>query len=471
MEKNEHKKMKKEEDLTGRVVTRIAPSPTGAFHIGTARTALFNYLFAKKHNGLFIVRFEDTDRERSERKHKKDTLNILRWLSLHPDTVVQQSDRKRVYRKHIKRLIENGDAYISEEPSKKNPEKTVRVVRYKNRKATVSFTDTLRGRVKMNISDLGNFVIARGIDDPLYNLAVVIDDMEMEVTHILRGDDHIANTPRQIALIEALGGTPAVYTHLPLIHSPKGGKLSKRQDAVSVTEFRKKGYLPETIVNAIALLGWNPKGDEEFFTMDELTNLFKPEHLQKKEAIFSEEKLKWFQKHYVKQMPENGLRGHIVPAIVRRFPIKSRLRPRAVKALLTGARERGLPFSEERNMVAAGEYDFYFTMPSADPETLLPKKINGGKREVTEIIIAGLRETEKLLSGLGPYAEWNAENIKERVWEHAEKNGKNEILWPLRVALSGRERSPAPFEIAWVIGKKETLARIRKAVKALEGIL
>ena len=204
-------------------ITRIAPSPTGTLHIGTARTALFNYLFAKRHSGSFILRFEDTDQERSEKKYEKDILSALQWLSLKPDSIVRQSDRTAVYTKYIQQLVEEEKAYLSKEVSKKDPTQEVEVVRFRNTSPNISFTDTVRGDITVDISDIGDFVIARSANDPLYHLAVVVDDMEMGITHILRGDDHIINTPRQVALLKALGGTPPSYTHIPLIHSPGGG--------------------------------------------------------------------------------------------------------------------------------------------------------------------------------------------------------------------------------------------------------
>ena len=213
------------------VVTRIAPSPTGPFHIGTARTALFNYLFAKKHKGTFILRFEDTDRERSREEYREDILESTRWLGIIPDAVMAQSDRAEIYGRYIERLLESDAAYLSREPSKKDPSAEVEVVRFRNNEPKISFTDTVRGVITVETGDWGDFVIARGLSDPLYHLASVIDDMESGVTHVLRGDDHIINTPRHIALIRALGGTPPSYTHLPLIHSPD------RREAVQEKRF------------------------------------------------------------------------------------------------------------------------------------------------------------------------------------------------------------------------------------------
>ena len=451
-------------------VTRIAPSPTGALHIGTARTALCNYLFTKRHGGVFILRFEDTDQERSEKKYEEDILSALQWLSLKPDKIVRQSDRTAIYKKYIQQLLEEDKAYISKEISKKDPTQEVEIVRFRNTSPSVSFIDTVRGDITVDISDLGDFVIARSVDDPLYHLAVVIDDMEMGVTHILRGDDHIINTPRQILLLKALGGTPPSYTHIPLIHSPGGGKLSKRKDATAITEFRERGYLPEAIINAIALMGWSPKHDDEVFSLEELIAIFTLEGIQKKEAVFNEKKLLWFQKKHIQQMSEYRLRKMIVPALVKRFPMRSRLRPRSIKTVLHTMREKGMPFGEVQLLIDNGAYDFYFREPRYDVQLLLPKS-DMAREDMAREVLSGLWGTHTLLQQMSTYTGWNEECIRKKVWDYAEQKGKSIILWPLRIALSGKDKSPGPFAIAQAIGKRQTIRRIQKACALLEGIL
>ena len=455
---------------TNTPITRIAPSPTGTLHIGTARAALFNYLFAKKHNGTFILRFEDTDRERSKKEYEKDILNALQWLALKPDTIVRQSDRTAIYTTYIQKLLADDKAYLSKEPSKKDPTQEVEVVRFRNKEPNISFTDTVRGDISVDMSDLGDFVIARSVDDPLYHLAVVIDDMEAGVTHILRGDDHIINTPRQIALLEALGGTRPSYTHTPLIHSPSGGKLSKRKDATAVTAFRDRGYIPEALINTMALMGWSPKSDEEVFSLEELIHLFTLEGIQKKEAIFNEKKLLWFQKQHLQRVSESQLRKEIVPTLVKRFPIRSRLQPRSIKTVLHTVRERGAPLAEERLLIDGGAYDFYLTDPNYNAQLLLPKS-DTPQEELIQAVLAGLWETYNLMQKMNAYTEWNEEHIQKQIWSHAEKEGKSLILWPLRVALSGKDKSPGPWIIAQAIGKRQTMRRIQKACVLLEGIL
>ena len=456
--------------IAGPPVTRIAPSPTGTLHVGTARTALFNYLFAKKHDGEFILRFEDTDRERSNKEYEDDILSALKWLSLKPDRIVRQSDRASVHAGYIQQLLKSGKAYVSKEPSKKDPTQEAEIVRFRNENPLVSFTDSVRGDITVDISDLGDFVIARSVNDPLYHLAVVVDDMDMRVTHILRGDDHIINTPRQIVLIEALGGTPPAYTHIPLIHSPSGGKLSKRKDATAVTEFKERGYATEAIVNALALMGWSPKSDDEVFSLEELTGLFTLEGIQKKEAIFNEKKLLWFHKQHMQRLNEGLLRKELVPTLVKRFPVQSRLRPRSIKTLLHNAREQGELFKKTREDIVSGTYDFYFTSPAYEPILLLPKSEKNQEVLIQEVL-RELRTTRDLLGKLGAYTKWDEEHIQKQVWAHAEEKGKSIVLWPLRVALSGRDKSPGPFTIAQAIGKKQTMRRIQKACIEIESIL
>ncbi|MFQ5662055.1 MAG: glutamate--tRNA ligase, partial [Candidatus Paceibacteria bacterium] len=242
-----------------KVITRIAPSPTGELHIGTARSALFNYLYAKQNGGEFIVRIEDTDKERSKKEFEKDILEGFEWLGLGSDEVFKQSERTSIYKKYIKQLLDDGVAYISKEKSKQEEGKEIEVVRLKNPGKKVEFIDLIRGEIEFDTTELGDFVIARNQDEPLYHLAVVVDDHEMGITHIIRGEDHISNTPRQILIQEALGFERSKYAHIPLILAPDRSKLSKRGDnATSISEYKEKGYISSALVNYMALLGWNP---------------------------------------------------------------------------------------------------------------------------------------------------------------------------------------------------------------------
>src|SRR3990167_7560174 len=273
------------------IKTRIAPSPTGDLHIGTARTALFNYLFTKQNNGKFIVRIEDTDKERSKKEFEDNILEELKWLGLDNDKLYRQSERTDIYKKYIEKLLKEGRAYLSKEESKAKMGKQIEVVRLKNPNKKVEFDDIIRGKIEFDTTELGNFVIAKNINEPLYHLAVVVDDYEMEISHIIRGEDHISNTPRQILIQEALGFYTPMYAHLPLMLNADKSKMSKRAGDVAVSDSHKNGYLPEALINFMALLGWNPGTEKEIFSLAKLVKEFSIEKVRKSGAVFNVQRL------------------------------------------------------------------------------------------------------------------------------------------------------------------------------------
>jgi len=242
------------------IITRFPPSPTGYLHIGRARTALFNYLFTQKNKGKMVFRIEDTDKERSKKEYEDNIIECLEWLGISYDLgPLRQSERNDIYEKYIKILIDNGSAYVSKENTENGGRSEV--IRFKNPNKKISFSDLVRGEVTIDTTDLGDFIIAKSITEPLYHLTVVVDDHEMGITHIIRGEDGISNTPRQILIEEGIGAIRPIYAHIPLILATDKSKLSGRHGAVSVTEFRDMGYLPQAMVNFLALLGWNPGDD------------------------------------------------------------------------------------------------------------------------------------------------------------------------------------------------------------------
>lgn len=393
--------------MTQKIITRFPPSPTGALHIGNVRTALFNYLFAKQHNGDFIVRVEDTDKVRSKKEYETSMLESLEWLGLHRNGELwRQSERTEIYKKYLHNLIDEGKAYISHETEGENKE----VVRFKNPNELVVFNDLIRGEVKFDTTELGDFIIARNIEDPIYHLAVVIDDFETGVTHVIRGEDHISNTPRQILIQEAIGATRPTYAHLPLILASDRSKLSKRKhgETVSLDYYRKKGYLPQSIINYFALLGWNPGTDQEIFTLNELIKVFDISQIHKGGAIFDEKKLQWINKEHIKLLPE-----------------------------------------DERLKLVAKEFD-----TTAEP-ALDKNKIPWKETPATETI-AHLEKSISLLAD------------KEALMAYAELAGKGNVLWPLRYALSGKEKSPDPFTLIALLGVEESKKRVEKAVALLK---
>lgn len=445
-----------------KVVTRIPPSPTGHLHIGTARTALYNYLFAKRHGGTFIIRSEDTDKARSTKEFEEEILEGLAWLGIKSDAYTgtqfyRQSEHGPLYRDYLERIIALGKAYVSKEESKNEPGKEVEVVRLKNPNVTITFKDEIRGDITFDTTELGDFVIARSLDDALYHFTVVVDDSEMGVTHVIRGEDHISNTPRQILIQEAIGALRPVYAHLPLILAPDRSKMSKRHGAVALNEYREQGFLKEAIINYLALLGWNPGTDQELFSMDELIETFDLTKIQKSGAIFDLEKLKWFNREYLKKASDDVIEERLMRALGM-SPLPDRVR----KNLIALARERSAILGDIDTDVQAGEYAFAFEAPDPNPEMIRWKKDADAKAALPRFMkVAEILENT-------PDSD-DPEAIKAALMPYAEEAGKGEVLWPLRVALSGKERSPDPFTLIATIGIPETLARIKSARAKIEG--
>ncbi|MEK7662397.1 MAG: glutamate--tRNA ligase family protein [Patescibacteria group bacterium] len=430
-------------------VVRIAPSPTGNLHIGTARAALFNFLYSKKHGGKFILRIEDTDKERNKPEYEKNITDGLSWLGISWDEFYRQSERVEIYRSHLKKLIENGKAYISKETPLKEGWRE-EVIRFKNTNVKIKFDDVIRGEVEFDTTELGDFVIARSLDEPLYHLAVAIDDFEMGVTHVIRGEDHISNTPRQILIAEALGAARPIYAHIPLILAPDRSKLSKRHGAVALTEYRDRGYLPEAMLNYLALLGWNPGGEEELFTISQLIELFDLGRVQKGGAVFNIDKLNWFNREYIKQSPE----------IVKKEIMKiTSTDISTAEKFLPPVLERISTLGNIKNLFNGGELDFL-------NEPKCPKEKLPWKGETSNTAGKNLEKIKALFESLDE-KRFTIENIKAVTMPFAESAGRGSVLWPLRYALTGKEKSPDPFSVAYILGKNESLARIGRAIKTL----
>jgi len=439
-----------------KVVTRMAPSPTGHLHIGTARTALYNFLYAKNKGGSFILRSENTDKERSTETFETEILDGLSWLGLEWDKYYRQSERTSVYKPYLNKLISSGKAYISKEQSKKEPDKEIEVVRLKNPNKKITFEDEVRGEVTFDTTELGDFVIARSTEDPLYHLAVVIDDSEMEVTHVIRGEDHISNTPRQILIQEAIGAERPIYAHLPLMLAKDRSKLSKRHGAISLYEYQKEGYLKEALVNYLALLGWNPGTNQEIFTLEELIQEFDLSGVQKGGAIFDIEKLRWFNKEHSKNLSFEQQKETVekrLPENIKSLPQYSENR---LARLVPSIFERISVASDIADEAEKGEYDFAFKAPEIKLEILCWKNDTSARNALPR-----LQKVAEMMSTM-PEDNSPAE-IKDRLWDYAEEVGKGEVLWPLRVALTGRERSPDPFTIMHIIGIGEAYKRVQHA--------
>jgi glutamyl-tRNA synthetase len=437
------------------VVTRFAPSPTGNLHIGSARTALFNYLFTKKNKGKMVLRLEDTDRDRSRDEYEVNILEGLSWLGLDHDVYYKQSDRADMYSRYIQNMIETGVAYLSKEESGQRSE----VIRFKNPNKRIIFDDIVRGNIEFDTTELGDFVIAKSLTEPLYHLAVVIDDHESQITHVIRGEDHISNTPRQILIQEGIGASRPFYAHIPMILAPDRTKLSKRHGAVALTEYKEQGYLSEAVLNYLAFLGWNPGGEREIYSLKDIIDMFSLYKIQRSAAIFNKDKLDWYNREYLKEVSDEtfyeGLREVGLPQDM-------------AKKLIPFVRERVSRLRDISELFASGgEFDFFLAPPDIGTENLIWKG-KGAKESVKE----GLEEVKEHLSRLRKSIEMEkknltAERVREFVWEYATEKGRGNVLWPFRYALSGKERSPDPFTLAYILGKKESIDRIDKAITAI----
>ncbi len=435
-----------------KVITRFPPSPTGLFHIGSARTALFNYLFARQNKGEFLMRFEDTDKERSKREFEDDILKSLTWLGITADNadIPRQSERTALYQEYLQKLIASGGAYEGEKSEKGEGN----VIRFKNPNTTITFSDVIRGDVTVDTTDLGDFVIARSADEPIYHFTVVVDDILAGVTHVIRGEDHVSNTPRQILILEALGGTRPVYAHIPLILGPDKAKLSKRHGAASVNEYKALGYLPEAIINHLGLLGWHPSTDQEFFTIEELTALFTIDRVQKAPAVFDIQKLNDLNRQHLAKLSNEdflAVADPFIPPSINRANLIN---------LLPSIRERVTLLSELQTLLTdGGELSFAFGLGTYDSEKLIWK--DSSREETLEHLVY----VQKVIEDLPDSCESSV--VKNALWPYAEEKGKGNVLWPLRFALTGKEKSPDPFTVAGILGKKETLARIAFAIQSL----
>lgn len=436
-----------------KIVTRIAPSPTGVLHFGTARTALFNYLYAKKHGGTFILRIEDTDKERSTKEFEQNILENLQWLGLTHDAFYRQSERGDVYKKYVEKLIKNKKAYISKEEGGERTE----VIRFKNPNKKITFQDLIRGEITFDTTELGDFVIAKSITEPLYHLAVVVDDHEMGVTHVIRGEDGISNTPRQILIQEAIDAKIPQYAHLPLILGKDRSKMSKRHGPTSLNSFRDKGYLKEALINYLAMLGWNPGDEREIFSIDELCKEFSIERVSKSGAIFDEERLNWYNREYLKKISDP-----IFIESVKKYFEKFKPTDAQIISLKHIIIERVTVFEDLAALVETGDFDYFFKAPEITDIT----KIIWKETSTTET----LTHLNKIIELLTPVTDdqlHDPANVKNIIWNYANEVGKGNVLWPLRYSLSGKDKSPDPFVLISLLGKDESIKRVQVTIKKL----
>jgi len=473
------------------IKTRFAPSPTGDPHIGNIRTALFAYLFAKHEGGEFLLRIEDTDQKRYDEKSIQTIKDVLKRLKIEPENLedpIVQSTRLEIYKKEAMRLLDQGDAYVcncskerldelrrkqsqSKEPTgydghcrDLNLDYTEGcVIRMKVPREKVVFRDLIRGEVGFDSNSIDDQVIVKSDGFPTYHLAHVIDDNQMQITHIIRSEEWLPSTPKHIILNKMLNFKQPQYAHVPVILSPNGGKLSKRDGAVGILSFLNQGYLPEALINYMALLGWNPKTNEEFFTLDELIKRFDLKNVNKAGAIFDQKKL------------DNINRLHLLSLLSDQERLLSLIDDQSVELINT--LDRNLPSGQSVKQVIlelvvprinkldefSSHLEIFSDKINLDGNLLVFKK------STKENTVLALNEFSKKATDL-PEQRWIFNEIKllmEKIVEE-ENLSNGDVFWPIRYALSGKEKSPPPEEIATILGKQKTLGRISRAINILQ---
>ena len=482
--------------MNGKVRTRIAPSPTGFITLGNMRTALFNYLFAKNQGGTFVLRVEDTDKERSKKEFEEDIFEEFAWLAITPDEGPQeggtyapyrQSERTELYKTYLTKLFELRSAYycfctpeelaaqrsyqmsLGEAPkyigtcrnlSKDAQEKKIQakesaVIRFIVEPKILRFTDLIRGEIAFDTNLLGDIVIAKDLETPLYNFTVVVDDFEMQITHVIRGEDHIANTQKQILLREALDLPSLQFAHLPLLLGPDRTKLSKRHGDTSLRVIRQEGYLPEAVINFLALLGWNPGDEKEIFSLEELIHAFSLKRIQKGAAIVNMQRLDWINGMYIRRTSLEELTKLCLPYLNKEA--QEMFDFDRLKNIISLYHERLKKLSEITELT-----DFFFKETLEYSKDLLQWK--GATDEQTKQMLERL---EGLIVRVKE-SEWGRGELEKIIMPEAEKlDNKGFLLWPMRTALTGKKASAPPFEVAEILGKEKTLRRIKQAITLL----
>ncbi len=458
------------------VRTRFAPSPTGYLHIGGVRTALFCWLYARRHGGTFVLRIEDTDRERSTPESIQAILDGMAWMELDADEgPFFQTERMGRYREVIDAMLADGRAYrcycsreeleVERERQRARGEKprynrrcrnhaeprpgVDPVIRFRNPlDGVVSWDDAVKGRITISNDELDDLVIARADGSPTYNFCVVVDDLDMRITHVIRGDDHVNNTPRQINILEALGGEPPVYAHVPMILGPDGQRLSKRHGAVSVLEYRDMGILPEAMRNYLVRLGWS-HGDQEIFSDEEMVALFDIDEVNRAASSFDPEKLLWLNQHYIKAC-DGGRLVHMLGARLETMGVDTDGGP-PLADVVEALRERA------RTIVEMAEKSLYFYQNFDEYDE------NAAKKHLRPAAAAMLADVRERLAALEP---WQGEAIHAAIVataeDHGEKLGK--LAQPIRVAVSGTAATPSIDVTVALVGRERTVQRLDRAL-------
>ncbi len=463
----------------GKIISRFAPSPTGYLHIGGARTALFSWLLARASGGEFRLRVEDTDRERSTQEATDAIIDSMKWLGLeHDGEIVFQSQRADRHNEVIDQLIENGHAYYcqcSKEDVDAMREKAMKegrkpkydgtcrekgltkgVVRFKTPyEGTTAFKDMVKGPIAVENVEMDDMILRRSDGSPTYNLAVVVDDHDMGVNNVMRGDDHVNNTPRQILIYRAMGWDVPEFGHVPMILGPDKKKLSKRHGALSVMEYEKMGYLPEAVCNYLARLGWS-SGDQELFTMEEMVKLFSTDNLGNSPSVFDLTKFEWVNGQYMQQADPERLADLLMEFLAREVGEEE------AKSVDRATFVKVAPLLQPRakSIVDMLEQSRPFIVDSG----FLPYDETAVKKFLTEETKPLLEEIAARIEALDEYSEKSLEDVHRQFLEDKDIKFKV-IAQPIRVAIVGKTQSPGLFETMMVLGKEQTLARMKRAVE------
>jgi glutamyl-tRNA synthetase len=459
------------------VVTRFAPSPTGYLHIGGLRTALFSYLWAKKNNGTFLLRIEDTDKARNSEAAAEAIINAFKWLGLtHDGAITYQSKRDDIYAEYIKQLLDAGKAYYcymskeeldalreSQMAAKQRamydgryrdftgtpPEGVTPVIRIKApQSGAIVVKDGVKGDVVFQAEDiLDDFVIARGDGSPTYNFVVAVDDALMGVTEVIRGDDHLSNTPKQIVVYEALGFDVPKFFHVPMIHNAEGKKLSKRDGATDVMAYKEMGYTPQALLNFLVRLGWS-HGDQEIFSMEEMIELFNPKDINKSASIYNTQKLDWLSAHYIKNMPNSEI-AHLLEAYGLMLTSHDKK-----EILLDALKERAKTLKELAELIQE-----ILVTPTSYDEKAVKKAFKEDSVAILNAFGAKVTNAKEL------HLPSDYHTLMEEVVNEMEI-GFGKIGQPLRIALLGKLSGPGLDSVMAILGREETLLRIANAITA-----
>jgi glutamyl-tRNA synthetase len=483
-----------------KVRVRFAPSPTGSLHIGGARTALFNWLFARHTGGTFVLRIEDTDQQRSTPEALAAILDGLRWLGIDWDEgpgvdgefgPYNQMARLDIYRREAKRLLATGSAYkcfctpddletmrekaraqklalhydrrcrrlSAAEAEERERAGTPYVLRFKVPDGRTEFDDLVRGKISFSNAEIDDFIILRSDATPTYNFSVSVDDVTMLITHVIRGEDHISNTPKQILLVRALGAEPPEYAHAPLIMGEDGSRLSKRHGATAVAAYEERGYLPEALMNYLALLGWSPKDDREIMSWTEMVSAFQLGDVAKTAAVFSPDKLQWMNGAYIRSLSDEELADRIAPFLIRAGLLNEKERESQHQWLvrLAGATKERLHVLTD----IVSHFDYFFRDIAGYDEKGVKKR---WKKPEAKKILADLAA---ILQDCEPFDE---QTIETRCRDYIEREQIKlaELVHPARLALTGKTVSPGFFETVALLGRQKSLRRLEEAIHYIE---